>query len=338
MNKISGIASHLTSVAPVKTILGTMTFGSQATVQVASEQLRVFQEKGHFEIDTARMYNHGKTEEILGEIMGNEANSNFCLGFQVSSKVNPFKTYNENLTPESIRLQSTEILGALKMPSTDILYLHAPDISTPIEETLSAMQELYVAGKFRRFGLSNYAAWEVVYIWSYCKEQGWVLPSVYQGMYNAITRDVEKELFPALRKLGISFYAYNPLCGGLLTGKYSSENCVPEETEGLRFDISNKLYRDRYWKSNYFEALEIVRQACIISNLGMADCGIRWLVHHSQLQGELGDGLIVGASSVQHLISNLNSCDSGPLPSTVVEAFDQAWDVTRPVCEKYFRP
>ena len=99
--------------------------------------------------------------------------------------------------------------------------------------------------KFKYFGLSNYPAWEVVYIWSYCKSRGWVLPSVYQGMYNPITREVERELIPALRKLGMSFYAYNPLCGGLLTGKHNFESV--ESSSGTRFDKSNEMYLTRYW-------------------------------------------------------------------------------------------
>jgi aflatoxin B1 aldehyde reductase len=80
------------------------------------------------------------------------------------------------------------------------------------------------AGKFKRFALSNYAAWEVMEIYHICKQRGFVLPTVYQGMYNALTRDVERELFPCLRRLGMSFYAYNPLAGGLLTGRYSYDD------------------------------------------------------------------------------------------------------------------
>lgn len=89
-----------------------------------------------------------------------------------------------------------------------------------IEDTLAEVNELYKEGKFKSLGLSNFQAWEVAHIYHTCKANGYVTPTVYQGMYNAITRDVEKELLPCLRKLGISFYAYNPLAGGILTGKH----------------------------------------------------------------------------------------------------------------------
>lgn len=82
------------------------------------------------------------------------------------------------------------------------------------------MNDLYKAGYFSRFGISNYSAWEVAQICELCDRYNWKKPDVYQGCYNALQRTVEPELFPCLRKYGISFYAFSPLAGGLLTGKY----------------------------------------------------------------------------------------------------------------------
>ena len=89
-------------------------------------------------------------------------------------------------------------------------YLHGPDRTTPYEETLRAVNELYKEGKFKRFGISNYMSWEVAEIVGICRANGWVQPTVYQGIYNAIQRKVEPELFPCLRKFGIAFYEFNP--------------------------------------------------------------------------------------------------------------------------------
>ena len=122
------------------------------------------------------------------------------------------------------------------------------DKSTPIEDTLAAVQRLYEENRFKELGLSNYPSWEVVYIHRYCKERGWVVPTVYQGMYNPLTREVERELFPALRKLSMRFYAYNPLCGGLLTGKHDYESM--SDRAGTRFDPHSSYkerYTSRYW-------------------------------------------------------------------------------------------
>ena len=115
------------------------------------------------------------------------------------------------LKRDSVLEQASRCLSNLQVDSVDLLYLHAPDHNTAIEETLGAMQELYegiryyhqlvpfgdvhitfvymyIAGKFKELGLCNYASWEVADIYHTCKRKGWVLPTVYQGMYNPITR------------------------------------------------------------------------------------------------------------------------------------------------------
>ena len=89
-------------------------------------------------------------------------------------------------------------------------YLHGPDRSTPFEVTLKAVDELHKEGKFKRFGISNFMSWEVAEIVTICRQHGYIQPTVYQGYYNAIQRKVEPELFPCLRKFGISFYAFSP--------------------------------------------------------------------------------------------------------------------------------
>ncbi|XP_031232899.1 aflatoxin B1 aldehyde reductase member 2-like [Mastomys coucha] len=113
----------------------------------------------------------------------------------------------------------------MRCPWVDLFYLHIPDHSTPVEETLQACHQLHQEGKFVELGLSNYASWEVAEICTLCKKNGWILPTVYQrrgkqipayalmGMYNDTTWQVEKELLPCLRHFGLRFYAYNPLAG-----------------------------------------------------------------------------------------------------------------------------
>ena len=89
-------------------------------------------------------------------------------------------------------------------------YLHGPDRTTPYEVTLKAVDELYREGKFKRFGISNYMSWEVAEIVCICRANGYIQPTAYQGIYNAIHRKAEPELFPCLRKFGIAFYEFNP--------------------------------------------------------------------------------------------------------------------------------
>jgi aflatoxin B1 aldehyde reductase len=182
--------------------------------------------------------------------------------------------------------------------------------------------------------MSGYASWQVVDIWHICKGNNWVLPSVYQGRYNAITRDVEGELIPALRKFGIKFNAYNPLAGGLLTGKYSNKEEIPERG---RFALK-KQYQSRYWKASYFKALEGIRNACKLSQISMADAALRWMKHHSVLKGAHEDGIIFGATCIDHFKENLRAFEAAKLPESIVDSYDKAWETTRSDCPKYFNP
>ncbi|KAK5239589.1 hypothetical protein LTR16_011733, partial [Cryomyces antarcticus] len=136
-------------------------------------------------------------------------------------------------------------LAQLQTDCVDIFYLHAADRSVPFAETLRAVDALHRAGKFVQLGLSNFAAFEVAEVVMTCKANGWVRPSIYQGMYNAITRSIEAELIPACRRYGLDIVVYNPIAGGIFSGKYKSAD-VP--TEGRYSDSVGKLgdlYRKR---------------------------------------------------------------------------------------------
>jgi aflatoxin B1 aldehyde reductase len=147
-------------------------------------------------------------------------------------------------------------------------------------------------------------------------------------MYNAITREVERELLPCLRALGMRFYGYNPLAGGLLTGKHSAQS-VQTLTEG-RFRIGNELYRSRYLHPAQLQASEAFLSACADAGIPPARAALRWLRHHSALRSEAGDGVIVGASKSAHLEDNLAGlADEEPLPESVLAAIDRGWELVR---------
>ncbi len=308
-------------------ILGTMTFGKQVDKTTADKMVGQFLDAGHHKLDTAYAYADGVTEEILGRILTKQRRQQIHL----ATKANPWG--EDGLRPESVRLQLETSLQRLKIESIDLFYLHAPDLKTPVKVTLEACQELFQEGKFRALGLSNYAAWQVVDIWHICKQNGWILPTVYQGMYNAITRDVESELFPALRTMGIRFYAYNPLAGGILTGKHFKPEQPPPEG---RFAIQ-KNYQERYWKKSCFDALGKLRPHCEEPKITLTDSALRWELFHSSLSAPRHDAVIIGASSLEQLASNLESMNHPPLNENIVTAYEQAWEIARPECPAYFR-
>lgn len=320
----------------MKTILGTMTFSGQVDRETAGRMVSAFRQAGHTELDSAFVYNKGQTETLLGELNG----ASQLNATMLASKANP--AVEGGLSPESIERQLTTSLKRLGLPSLDLFYLHSPDLAMPIRNSLQAVANLHQRGLFQRFGLSNYAAWQVAEIVEICRAEGWIVPQVYQGMYNALTRDVERELFACLANYSMAFYVYNPLAGGLLSGKHQSVHALPDSGRFASFDG----YQARYWKPAYFEAVNTLSDVCRQHGIEPATAALRWLVHHSALTNESGapgsetaeHGIIIGASSLNHFNQNLQATTEPPLPEPLVEAIDTAWEHVRAACIKYFRP
>ena len=312
----------------VKLILGTMTFSDQADGVASQIMLDQFIEDGHTDLDTAFVYNDGNTETLLGELIKPARRRELFI----AGKVNPWN--DSGLMPDEVNRQLNISLDRLNTNFIDLLYLHAPDLDTPIEQTLEACFELYSQGKFKQFGLSNYAAWQVAEIAEICRANGWMRPAVYQGMYNALTRDVEKELFSCLRNYDMSFYAYNPLAGGLLTAKHDSHDAIPDDGRFASFEG----YQDRYWKSDYFNVIQNFKLVCEQAAITPTEAALRWLLHHSYLSDDYADGIIVGASKPEQLKNNLIACSKGELPPEIVASLQQGWDTVKVGCIKYFRP
>ncbi|KAL7815539.1 NADP-dependent oxidoreductase domain-containing protein [Trichoderma gracile] len=321
----------------LKIVFGAMTLGEKGanqarvhTLEECAEILDVFQEYGHSEVDTARVYGGGSSEKFLGQLEWQKR------GIVMDTKLAPHGEYDH--TPASIRKGLLDSLEALGSDKVDMWYLHAPDHNTPYEDTLREVNKLYEEGYFTRFGISNYSAWETAQLCEISIRNGWKKPDVYQGVYNGLHRAVEPELFPCLRYYGIAFYQYNPLAGGILTDKYKLE--YTEHEEGSRFDPKRPQgaqYRARYWNETYFKALDVVRPVAAKLGIPTAEAALRWSLHHSLLKREHGDAIIIGASSARQLRENLTSLEKGPLPDELVAAFDEGWEVAKAVCRPYFR-
>lgn len=309
----------------MKLVLGTMNFGPQLNQQESKDMLNRFLLSGNTEIDTAYVYNNGDTEEILGKILP-ELDPN---SYYIATKVHPRIT--GRLNREGILLQFNESLRRLNRSSVDILYFHFPDQKTPIDEALDTVAELYEEGKIKEFGLSNYPAWQVVDIYNKCPKHNCPLPSIYQGMYNSLCRNVEPELFPAIREMGIKFYAFNPLAGGLLTGKHEHFDDTPQPGRFERL----KSYRDRYWKKTYFNAIEYIKISCDKEGIPIAEAAYRWLAFHSKLNNN--DAIILGASKLGQMAQNISCLRNGVLPEHIIEAINDAWEIAKPDSPSYFK-
>lgn len=278
----------------------------------AHKYLDVLKEHGVDELDTARIYEG--SEEALGELRAPET-------FVIDTKARGFA--EGSLTRDSINQSIDESFRLLKVESVNIFYLHSPDPATLLEETLDTINSLYVKGKFKKFGLSNYKPEDVRKVYSYCKEKGYVLPTVYQGNYNAFARKAESTLFPVLRELEIAFYAYSPIAGGFLAK-------TPEQIlEGQgRFDKTKfvgQLYLALYDKPSLIEGLGRWAKLAEKAGISRASLAYRWIAHSSGIDGNFGDAIIVGARTPDSLSQTLGTIEDGPLDAEIVREIEDIW-------------
>lgn len=284
-------------------------------------------------MDTARTYAHGSSEEHLAQLDWQSR------GIAVATKLPPTGVHIPpflDTRGKTLRELMAESMSALKTDKVDLLYLHGPDRSKSYEQTLREINDLHNEGCFERFGISNFAAWEVAQMSETIRRNGWKNIDVYQGVYNALHRGVEPELFPALRHYGIAFYAYNPLAGGLLTDRYQRDT---EAHEGDRFNprlAQGVLYRKRYWNDAHFDALDKFRPLAKSLGLTTAQAALRWVSHHGKLSRESGDAIITSASTVEQLEENLDALEMGPLPDELVKAFEESYKVVKADVSPYF--
>lgn len=311
----------------MKIVLGTMNFGPQLDLNQSRDMVSEFLKSTNNELDTAYVYNNGVTEQYLGRILPELKPESY----KIATKVHPRIT--GRLDRNAIEVQFTESLKRMNRDSVDLLYFHFPDYNTPIDEALQTVMDLFSLGKIKEFGLSNYPAWAVVEIMYLCDKYGCPRPTVYQGMYNALCRNVEPELFDVIRHFGMRFYAFNPLAGGILTGKH----LINEKLEGVGRFARLKSYRDRYWKQSYFDALDIIRRECEEENINCTEAAYRWLVYHSFLSEEADDAILLGASKIDQLQQNLKAAKMGKLPHNILSAYETAWDIAKLDSPCYFK-
>ncbi len=308
----------------VKLILGTMQLGERLFGQDAIDLIKTFIDCGFSELDTAYVYNGGESERLIGTALGS-----LGVRLSIATKVHPRVT--GRLDKDAVVRQVSESLQRMRVDRVEVLYLHFPDPNTPVESALEGCALLHEQGKFRELGLSNFPAWLVAEVYNICKRRGWVLPTVYQGLYNPLSRQAELELNDALDFYNMRFYAYNPLAGGLMTSKYADRTLK----EGRFTNRPN--YIGRYWHDTFFRAMGVVTSVCDRYGISITEAAYRWLAYHSMLNPQRGDGIVIGASNADQLLQNISCVKGGPLPPEVVRAMEEAWMISKVDAPEYFR-
>lgn len=315
-----------TDLTVSRACMGTMTFGSQVDADEARRMVDRCIEAGINFFDTANVYNQGLSEEILGEVLGGRRESVIVASKVRGAMGSP--TGYVGLSRAAIRQAIEDSLRRLQTDYLDLYYLHMPDDETPIEETLDAMEELVQEGKVLYPATSNYSAWQMYEIFSICERNGYASPWIAQPMYNLAARGIEQEYLAFTERMGISNVVYNPLAGGLLTGKQPKEG---EPLPGTRFD-GNKMYLERFWHAAYFEAVEEVKAIADRAGLTPVQLAFAWL--RSQQQAHC---IIIGASSPAQLEQNLAAFEGESLSSETLNACDRVWQKLRGPTPNYNR-
>ncbi|KAI0892083.1 Aldo/keto reductase [Annulohypoxylon nitens] len=317
-----------------RVILGLMVIGPEGSLGARmtslddfKQALDIFQARGYNELDTARMYIGGEQESFTRQAGWKER------GLTVGTKVWPLPVGSH--APEPLKKTFETSLKELGTDSVDILYLHSPDRSVPFSTTLATIDELHKLGKFSRFGLSNYTSFEVAEIVMTCQHNGWVLPTVYQAIYNCLFRTIEAELIPTCRRYGIAIDVYSPTGGGFLLGKITSKDDDPKEGRYAAGPFQH-LTRGRYFRDGIIEGARQIREAAETRGLSPLELAMRWLVHHSKLQGG-HDGIVIGFSNLQQLRDNLDYLERGPLDEDTLEVLENAWQVSKGDMEGYWQ-
>jgi aryl-alcohol dehydrogenase-like predicted oxidoreductase len=301
--------------------MGTMTFGLPVDQATAGRMVDRCMEAGINFFDSANAYQHGGAESILGNAIRGKR-KNLVLATKVQHKMGDGPDEG-GLSKRAIFRAVEDSLRRLQTDYLDIYYLHQPDYSVPVEETLEAMNTLVCQGKIRYIATSNYAGWQVCEMHWIAEKHKYQAPVIAQPMYNLIARGIEQEFLPMAKRLGVAILAYNPLAGGLLSGKHN----VNKVTPGGRFDAAfwgKAVYHERYWHPDAFRAVEALKKVAADAGRSLPSLAFNWLLHHTA-----SDGFILGASRMEQLEENLKTCAEGPLSPETVAACDAVWQEFR---------
>lgn len=299
--------------------LGAMTFGRESTEETSIQMLDCFLEAGGNFIDTADVYSHGISEEILGRWMQGKNRDDLVIATKVRFSMGPGPN-DLGLSRKHILAAAEASLRRLRTDYLDLYQVHMWDPGTPLEETLDALHHLVRSGKVRYVGASNYAGYQLQKAVDFSRQVGGEPFSCLQPLYNLLDRSFEWELLPVCEAEGVGVIPWSPLRGGWLSGKYRRgmqgppPNTRIEEAEKQGWSESWALYaNERTWHviDTLLAVAEEVQKTA-------AQVALNWL-----LQKPTVTAPIIGARTMTHLEDNLGATGWTLTPEQV-SRLDQA--------------
>ncbi|MDX2007915.1 MAG: aldo/keto reductase [Meiothermus sp.] len=305
--------------------LGTMTFGGPADEATSFAIMDLADAAGVNFIDTADVYplgagldRVGATEEIVGRwIKSRGARERIVLATKARGRMGP-NPGDEGLSRKHLMKAVEDSLRRLQTDHIDLYQVHSPDPDTPIEETLGTLTEMVRRGYVRYIGCSNYPAWQLAEALWASDKRGLARFDSAQPRYNLLFRMIEDELVPLCRSQGVGIIAYNPLAGGMLTGRYKERI----QAEGNRFAMtggSGDLYRRRYWNEAVFAAVDALAKHLEPRGKSLTHAALAWVLAQPGVSSA-----IVGASRPEQLEDSLKALEMTLEPEELA-VLGEAW-------------
>jgi 1-deoxyxylulose-5-phosphate synthase len=303
--------------------LGTMTFGYQCDEPTSFAILDRAASAGITFLDSSDVYplgggleRAGRTEEIIGRWIRGKRHD-FVIATKCFGQVGPQPFHSGN----NRRHILDAIDGSLKRLGTDyvdLYQLHGFDPNVTIDETIGALDDLVHAGKVRYIGCSNYLAYQVARALGRSDVRGWARFVSVQPRYNLLYREIERELLPLCAEEGIGVISFNPIAGGMLSGKH--DRSKPPE-EGTRFAYTGRigdLYRGRYWQDQIFDGVEALREIAEGAGIPLITLAVAWVLKNPTITSP-----IIGASKPEQLDATIAALDL-KLDDALLAELDQA--------------
>jgi aryl-alcohol dehydrogenase-like predicted oxidoreductase len=302
--------------------LGTMTFGAETDEDGSHQQLDRFVEAGGTFVDTADVYSHGVSEEIIGRWFANRpadvtepvvlaTKGRFALGDDPNSA---------GLSARHLTRALDASLRRLGLDSVDLYQVHAYDALTPLEETLRTLDGFVRAGKIRYYGLSNFTGWQLTKIVYLARLLNVAPPVTLQPQYSLLAREIEWEIVPAAQDAGLGMLPWSPLGGGWLSGKYKRDERPTGDTR-LGDDPNRGMEAyDRRGTERTWNVIDAVQKVAEDRGISMAEVALAWVTDRPAVTST-----ILGARTLSQLEANLRSAGLH-LTSAETAALDAASD------------
>src|SRR3954447_10064447 len=300
--------------------LGTMTFGLQCDDETSFSILDAAAEGGITFLDTADVYplgggleTVGRTEEIVGRWLKGKRDD-FVVATKCVGRMGR-RPWQQGSSKKHVLDAIDESLRRLGTDYVDLYQLHSPAPATPIDETLEALDAVVQSGKARYVGCSTYLAYQVARALGRSEALGLVRFDSVQPRYNLLFRQIERELLPLCGEDGVGVIPYNPLAGGLLSGKHDRKG---DPEEGGRFTLgrAGSMYQQRYWHDREFDTVESLRPVADAAGISMATLAVAWVLANPVITSP-----IIGASRPEQLKDSLAALDA-PLPEDLKQQLD----------------